>query len=176
MLERNGAPVRLPRVGDTTQRCRSRCEFAADNTLSHGDIGGECRAQFRHGHRYAVALHVQSSHAVPAEAQRRSCCALSCSATPGRKLSAAIANAIIKVSRVARTEADSGELRGAPGLRACVAMGILIVCGETAESAYECAVTLGAPPESWEKLRGCFATHWPNAAELAAAANFTTGN
>lgn len=177
VLERNGAPVRLPRVGELLSVADHVANFAADNTLGHGDIGGEylgrnsgmgidTLSRFMFKVRMQYLPEAQEAKLLRAVVQRDT----------GRKLSAAIANAIIKVSRVARTEADSGELRGAPGLRACVAMGILIVCGETAESAYECAVTLGAPPESWEKLRGCFATHWPNAAELAAAANFVQGN
>jgi cobaltochelatase CobS len=163
VLERSGAPVRLPRTGEQLNIAAGVMVFAADNTLGHGDTSGEYTSRSTLSadtlDRFSVKLRFDY---LPADDEARLLRAI-VQRDSGQMLRAAQAGAIIKVAHVARTKGDAGELQGAPGLRACIAMGLLMACGEAATDAYEATVTLSAPPESHEELRSIFAAHWPAA-------------
>jgi len=172
VLERSGAPVRLPRTGEQLNIAAGVAVFAADNTLGHGDTSGEYTSRSTLSadtlDRFSVKLRFDY---LPADAEAQLLRAI-VQRDCGKMLRAAQAAAIIKVARVARTKGDAGELQGAPGLRACIAMALLMAHGEAATEAYEATVTLSAPPESHEELRSIFAAHWPAADADVNAPNF----
>lgn len=162
VLERNGAPLRLPRTGEQLNIAPDVAVFAADNTLGHGDTTGEypSRAPMSADTRDRTPYSFLFKY-LPAATEAKLLRQI-VSRDSGKQLKAATATAIIKVAHVARDKSAAGELQGAPGLRACVAMAILMAHGEPATEAYECTVTLSAPPESHEELRAIFAAHWPS--------------
>jgi MoxR-like ATPase len=170
VLECGGAPVRLPRTGEALIPAEDVMVFAADNTLGHGDTSGEYTARqplsadtldrFRFKLRFDY-LPEDQERAVLLAHVAREC---------GRRLRAGAATAIIKLMHVARDKGAAGELQGAPGLRAAVAMAVLLSGGVPAPEAFDDAITRSAPPESHETLRAIFAAHWPaNDPDVAAA-------
>jgi len=165
LLEVEGAHVRLPRTGEILHPAADVIVAAADNTLGHGDSSGEYHARNPLSadtlDRFPVK--VVFSY-LDADTERKVLLARVAKLTGGStqaKLRPAVAKAILGVCHVARQRGDVGELQGAPGLRAAIAMGLLMARGVAAPAAFEACITRAAPAESHEVLRSIFAASWP---------------
>jgi MoxR-like ATPase len=167
ILERAGAHVRLPRTAEVLAIPPGMVIFAADNTMGFGDATGEYAARNILGldtrDRFSLALEFDYLPQAQESALLRSIVARS----TGRKMLKPVADAIVRVMRVAREKAHAGELLGAPSLRGASTFAMLLAYGVPVIDAYTSTIIRNAPPESAEELRQIFAANWP--AELTSA-------
>jgi MoxR-like ATPase len=164
VLERDGAPVRLPSTGVKLERAPGVAIFVADNTFGHGG-GAEYGARAPMGSDTLDRIgRFLSFEYLPADVEARVLRGMverDCGIRP----SGALARDVCRVMRIAREKADAGDLQGAPSLRRAAAFAVALVQGVTPAVAYTATVVRCAPDDSQEALRQIFAAHWPHKPE-----------
>jgi MoxR-like ATPase len=161
LLEQRGAPLRLPRTGESLPVPAGLFIAACDNTfgagsesseyVSRNEIGADTRDRF--GYKMLFDY-------LP-EADERDLLRESIQRATGRKPSAQAMRPIMNLLRTCRSKSDAGELQGAPSFRGAVAFATLLAFGQKPADAWTQAVVLGAPESSHEALRLVFSSIWP---------------
>jgi len=164
VLERTGAPVRLPMTGRVLKRAAGGMTFIADNTFGHGG-GAETmgRTPMASDTLDRIGRFLRFDY-LPADVEARVLRTM-VERDCGSKPSAAMARDVARVMRVAREKADAGDLQGAPSLRRAAAFCVALVQGIRPADAYDACVVRAAPDDSQEALRQIFAAHWPHKPE-----------
>lgn len=159
LLERNGAPLRLPKTGETLTVHPTMAIVACDNTNLCGDSTGHFHARNEIGadtrERFGFKMQFDYLPAADERALLRDAIARQC----GKKPTAAALAPLMKILAVSRQKSEAGELQGAPSFRGAVAFALLVAHGVQADQAYTLAIVNNAPAESHEALRQIFAAH-----------------